>query len=327
MDGATVFSDAQYETYDSNGSLKPHAISGATIPNNPFPTQGQNITYTMFDKVKEIQQNDKVLTYLYGYDHQRITMQDGENNLFDTKVYVGGCEFVVENGCQKVLTYIGSPTGVCAVNVDEEGTSNLYYIYKDHLGSWTAITDSEGEVVQRCSFDAWGNLRNPETWSGSYEGTLLFDRGFTGHEHLRRYGLINMNGRMYDPVMSSFLSVDDYVQQPDNSQSFNRYAYCLNNPLRYTDPSGEVFGADDAVLVAVIASIMTASATSVALNGISNTNTGNRFSRMLVGLHSLVAFKDLYRFALGLWQEPWEPHGDKLLSLLVPIVCLEVAQL
>ncbi len=45
--------------------------------------------------------------------------------------------------------------------------------------------------------------------------------------------------RMYDPVMSSFLSVDNYVQSPDNSQNFNRYAYCLNNPLKYTDPDGE----------------------------------------------------------------------------------------
>ena len=50
-----------------------------------------------------------------------------------------------------------------------------------------------------------------------------------------------MNGRMYDPVMSSFLSVDNYVQAPDFSQSFNRYAYCLNNPLKYGDPDGEWF--------------------------------------------------------------------------------------
>ena len=46
------------------------------------------------------------------------------------------------------------------------------------------------------------------------------------------------NGRMYDPVMSSFLSVGRYVQNPSNSQSFNRYSYCWNNPLKYTDPSG-----------------------------------------------------------------------------------------
>ena len=69
----------------------------------------------------------------------------------------------------------------------------------------------------------------------------LFDRGFTGHEHLYDFGLINMNGRVYDPLMSSFLSPDNFIQCPDNPQNFNRYAYCLNNPLRYTDPSGEVF--------------------------------------------------------------------------------------
>ena len=45
---------------------------------------------------------------------------------------------------------------------------------------------------------------------------------------------------MYDPVISSFLSVDRYVQQPENSQGFNRYAYCMYNPLKYVDPSGWV---------------------------------------------------------------------------------------
>jgi RHS repeat-associated protein len=66
-------------------------------------------------------------------------------------------------------------------------------------------------------------------------------RGFTGHEHLKWFGLINMNGRMYDASLCRFLSPDPYVQMPDNSQNFNRYSYCLNNPLVYTDPSGEFF--------------------------------------------------------------------------------------
>ena len=48
-----------------------------------------------------------------------------------------------------------------------------------------------------------------------------------------------MNGRMYDPILGRFLSPDPYVQAPDMSQNFNRYSYCLNNPLIYTDPSGE----------------------------------------------------------------------------------------
>jgi hypothetical protein len=47
-----------------------------------------------------------------------------------------------------------------------------------------------------------------------------------------------MNGRCYDPVLGRFLSPDPYIQAPDFSQSFNRYSYCVNNPLKFTDPSG-----------------------------------------------------------------------------------------
>uniref|UniRef100_UPI0035A1A928 RHS repeat-associated core domain-containing protein n=2 Tax=Prevotella heparinolytica TaxID=28113 RepID=UPI0035A1A928 len=83
--------------------------------------------------------------------------------------------------------------------------------------------------------------RDPDTWSGSFTGRPMFDRGFTGHEHLEMFGLINANGRMYAPTFSCFLSPDNYIQAPDFSQSFNRYAYCFNNPLKYTDPSGELF--------------------------------------------------------------------------------------
>ena len=71
--------------------------------------------------------------------------------------------------------------------------------------------------------------------------------GFTGHEHLYAFNLINMNGRMYDPITGRMLSPDNYIQAPDFSQSFNRYSYAWNNPLVMTDPDGEfiqyIFGA------------------------------------------------------------------------------------
>ena len=146
----------------------------------------------------------------------------------------GGCHFMDR-----------PPLGVFAVVEKENGVGSVHYVLKDHLGSWTTITDANGTVVREQSFDAWGNPRSPDTWTAYTAPELvegpMFDRGFTGHEHLTAFGLINMNGRMYDPVMSTFLSVDNYVQAPDFSQSFNRYAYCLNNPLRYVDPSGELF--------------------------------------------------------------------------------------
>ena len=60
------------------------------------------------------------------------------------------------------------------------------------------------------------------------------------HAHLDEFGLINMNGRVYDPAVAQFLSPDPYSQDGGNWLNYNRYAYCYNNPTRYTDPSGEV---------------------------------------------------------------------------------------
>jgi len=68
------------------------------------------------------------------------------------------------------------------------------------------------------------------------------NRGYTGHEHLDAFGIINMNGRVYDPLTAMFFSPDPYVQAPGNWVNYNRYGYCYGNPFKYTDPSGEIFG-------------------------------------------------------------------------------------
>ena len=236
--GQDVFSNAIYDDWK-----KPHAIREATVETNPFDGRSQVIQYTMFDKVKYIQSSTGNVSFDYGCDHQRTHMAINNGGNIMTKTYVGNCEFSDGSllGTAKSLTYLSGPMGVFAVVVNNGTGDRLHYLYKDHLGSWSTITDDEGSIEQELSFDAWGNLRNPLNWSGFYNGPLLFDRGFTGHEHLWDFGLINMNGRMYDPIMSTFLSVDNYVQSPSNSQNFNRYAYCLNNPLKYTDPDGEWF--------------------------------------------------------------------------------------
>ncbi len=90
-----------------------------------------------------------------------------------------------------------------------------------------------------------------ERWSQPVStAEFLIDRGYTGHacpersrrEMLDEFDLINMNGRLYDPVIARFFSPDPFVQAPDFSQNYNRYSYVMNNPLVYTDPSGEFIG-------------------------------------------------------------------------------------
>jgi len=70
----------------------------------------------------------------------------------------------------------------------------------------------------------------------------VLQRGFTGHEHYQEdvddYGIINMNGRIYDPKLGRMMQADPIISSAYNAQSINRYSYVLNNPLIHTDPSG-----------------------------------------------------------------------------------------
>ena len=181
-------------------------------------------SYTGFDKVRSVRNGNDSIRYAYGYDHQRIRM---------------------EERVQTLNTYLVGPFGVFAV-VTMGSDEAYHYVLKDNLGSWVTITDKNGTVEQQLSYDAWGNLRNPNNWANYTLNDIIekpmFDRGFTGHEHLCHFSLINMNGRMYDPVVSSFLSADRYVQDPTSAMGFNRYAYCMYNPLRFVDPTGWLAG-------------------------------------------------------------------------------------
>jgi RHS repeat-associated protein len=117
------------------------------------------------------------------------------------------------------------------------------------------VANASGAVVQELSYDAWGRLRNPatqQTYTPGNEPNLYLGRGYTGHEHLSWFGLINMNARLYDPALGRFLSPDPYVQNPLGSQNFNRYSYCLNNPFKYTDPSGKIVWFVPVIIGAVI---------------------------------------------------------------------------
>ncbi|RYZ19920.1 MAG: hypothetical protein EOO16_18465, partial [Chitinophagaceae bacterium] len=119
-------------------------------------------------------------------------------------------------------------------------TTHLHY---DHLGSIVVVTDAAGAVVERRSFDPWGNPRalNGTAGSGELPGGLAgeaTDRGFTLHEHLEGLGLIHMNGRVYDPRLGRFTSADPLVSVPGDLQSYDRYAYVMNRPLDAGDPTG-----------------------------------------------------------------------------------------
>jgi RHS repeat-associated protein len=63
---------------------------------------------------------------------------------------------------------------------------------------------------------------------------------FTDQELDKESGLYNYDARLYDPIVGRFISADSVVPNWYDSQAFDRYAYTLNNPIKYKDPSGHI---------------------------------------------------------------------------------------
>jgi RHS repeat-associated protein len=204
----------------------------------------QDIAYTPFKRPATITENGLTAQFLYNasYNRSKMRIMQG-NNLLASRYYIGGCYEYDSIANREILYLNGDPYSAPAVFVKENGNAgNIYYICRDYQGNITHITNSSGSLVQELSYDPWGRLRNPtnqSVYTPGSEPAPFLGRGYSGHEHLTQFGLINMNARLYDPLLGRFLSPDPYVQMPEFSQSFNRYSYCLNNPLKYTDPDGE----------------------------------------------------------------------------------------
>ena len=106
----------------------------------------------------------------------------------------------------KFVFYLGGDAySAPAVLISDGETQKLYYLHRDYLGSIVMLTDENGNIAERRYFDPWGQLRKLEDAAGNTLDKLtLLDRGFTGHEHLQTVGLINMNARLYDPVLHRY---------------------------------------------------------------------------------------------------------------------------
>jgi len=113
--------------------------------------------------------------------------------------------------------------------------STVYYLFGDHLGSTAITASSAGAKLGELRYKPWGESRY--TW-----GTTYTNRHFTGQlDETTAIGLYFFNARLYDPLLARFTSADSIVPDPGNPQAWDRYAYGLNAPTRYTDPTGHYY--------------------------------------------------------------------------------------
>lgn len=238
----TSKSDVGTYTYGDNGA-GPHQVTSIDLAdtNICIPSFIAHFKYTSFNKVREVEQDSALMRITYGPDYQRIRQETLINGVLKKdKVYIGGLyEKVVKDGVTSHLLYIHAANGVVAVRTElSSGGTRTEYWSKDHLNSLQLVTGDSAQVLETLSYDAWGQRRNADWGTDSVSLAHRFDRGFTGHEHLDLFALVDMNGRIYDPVLARFTTPDPFIQYTADLQSYNRYSYVMNNPLSVSDPSG-----------------------------------------------------------------------------------------
>lgn len=216
----------------------------------------QQITYNAFKKPVDIFEEDKGrVSFEYGPMMNRTHsfyggLQEDKAQRQYHKQYssIIPVEMVYDNAnsTTKIITYIAGDAytaPIAYIKTDDpiQDIDEYHYLHRDYLGSILAISNSSTEIVEQSQFGAWGQTDAFKKGNelSVFNHDSLLGRGFTGHEHFFEVSLIHMNGRMYDAQLGRFLSPDNYIQDPYNTQSFNRYGYVWNNPLVLNDPNGE----------------------------------------------------------------------------------------
>ena len=252
----------QYVDYSENGNIiyksdlgsyryqnasKPHRLTQLDNEETSYPLDTRTINYNVWNRVSRIKDTET------GYEMQLTYDDEGNRNwskltkygaLVRETEYIGCLEHVKSKTADEYFVYLDDNL----LYHFNDHVSECLYLCTDHLGSVVKIVNEHGDAYFEAMYDAWGNQE-------VVTNTIGFIRGYAGHEEMPEFGLVNMNARLYDPMLGRFLSPDNYVQMPEDSQNFNRYSYCLNNPLRYVDPSG-----NSAVLVGTIAFALLSSA-------------------------------------------------------------------
>ena len=109
----------------------------------------------------------------------------------------------------------------------------VIFYHTDHLGTPVVITNESGQVLSKHKYFPFGEEMSPQ-------GGATHTRRFTGHERDSESGLDYMLARYYTSTAGRFMSVDPGNDTtPLDPQSWNRFAYTRNNPLKFVDPDGE----------------------------------------------------------------------------------------
>lgn len=233
-------------TYTIGGApVGPHQVANDGTTTYSYDAEGKELTgpgrtfaWNTFGRATSVTTSTGTYTMTYDADLARFSRTDPSGH---TRYSYGGDfeEFTDSAGTHDVLTIdAGSePVGEKEITNNAVSKAKTNTLLTDALGSIDTIVTASGR--QSIKYDAFGTrvtAADPTVRITTPPQDLR--TGFTGHDHDDDTNLIDMIGRVYDPVQQRFLSVDPAAPDALDGQAYNPYAYVRNNPLNATDPTG-----------------------------------------------------------------------------------------
>lgn len=220
-------------SYDVVGNQSTRTVSGAT----------QSRSFDAENRLVQVSAGNTVSSYIYDANGQRLIKSVAIADVQPTRTLYIGNLYEEELGSKEppYISYYqlgGKLVGMRRAN--QTASNGQYRMVGEQLGSTTLVVDTStpSQVVQRQYHKPYGEVAWQYTAGGS-----LTSINFTGQWLDNDSGLLYYGARFYDSVLSHFLSADTVAPSMTNPQTRHKYAYVLNNPLKYSDPSGHC--ADD----------------------------------------------------------------------------------
>ncbi|MBN1521804.1 MAG: hypothetical protein JW928_04660 [Candidatus Aureabacteria bacterium] len=207
---AVTYADGYSYLYDANGNM----------------TSGRNrqMEYDCENNLISVTAGSQVTRFSYDGDGGRVQKTDLLSGEYT--VYIGELYESHSDGLSIKHIFAGSQK-VCSLKSDE----SIFYYHKDHIHSSNIITDGQGNLITHYEYSPYGSLT-------LQTGDDVTPFKFTGQELDDSTGLYYFKARYYDPVLGRFITPDSIVPHLFVPQSLNHYSYCMNNPVKYVDPTG-----------------------------------------------------------------------------------------
>ena len=177
-------------------------------------------TYDLFNRTEKVETFDGHVQ-INRYDAEGLRHEMEEDGKLVQFIFRGQ-EVVMEETDTNRIRHI---RGYELIASDAESARMYYHYASDEMGSITHVAEGK-DVLNRYEYDAWGNLTlSEETVENRFK--------FNGQQYDPISQQYYLRARYYNPVTARFTQEDTY-----RGDGLNLYAYCRNNPVYYTDPSG-----------------------------------------------------------------------------------------